>query len=371
MKLKWLMGLIVFAADAAYGGLAAPRSLLDLQQSADLIVVAAASGMTQSGLTTVISLNVNRVVKGNPALIGTQIFVNWSSPDSTMLASVAPTEKSSGIWFVQQAAKSWQLLPVIQGAMQLSDTFFASPAGPVLSAYAYNSTVPLSDKLSSEISSAIEALGDGYSLPLYTLHYGLLDQLKSPITAVLYQRMSTSPVIQQRILGLSGLVRSGSSAAFSTAAQLASTFEGHPMENGVLLISIRDHFRPADPIAVGQAAEDTHQNLAFREASAHALAAVHSQDALPYLAALLDASYPSLRTEAIGGLGAFANGLPIQTNESIPSLAHLQLPSKAPYQTAETIAHLAFGSRAVGINEAEYLSFWKTWWAQNRASMGR
>src|SRR5258706_387591 len=188
MKLKWLMGLIVFAADAAYGGLAAPRSLLDLQQSADLIVVAVASGMTQSGFTTVISLDVNRVVKGNPALIGTQIFVNWNIPNTTMLASAAPTEKSSGIWFVQQASTSWQLLPVIQGAMQLSDAFFASPTGPVLSAYAYNSTAPLSDKLSSEISSAIQGLGDGYSLPLYTLHYGLLDQLKSPITAVLYQR---------------------------------------------------------------------------------------------------------------------------------------------------------------------------------------
>ena len=200
MRLNWmnirLMGLIVFAASAANGGLVAPQSLLSLQQNADLIVVAAASGTTQSGRTTIISLNVNRVLKGSPTLVGTQIVVNWNNPDTiTGSASAAATAKGSGIWFAQQASSSWQLLPVMQGAMELSNTFFASPPGPVLSAYAYNWKAPLSDALSSEISSAIEGLADGYSLPLYTLHHGLLDQLNSPIIAVLYQRMSTSTVI--------------------------------------------------------------------------------------------------------------------------------------------------------------------------------
>jgi hypothetical protein len=74
--------------------------------------------------------------------------------------------------------------------------------------------------------------------------------------------------------------------------------------------------------------------------------------------------------DAIGGMGAFANGLPVQTTAGVASLAFLQVPASAPYKTAETMANFAMGSTAIETNEASYLSFWNGWWSSNRASLG-
>ncbi|MEO7144558.1 MAG: HEAT repeat domain-containing protein [Bryobacteraceae bacterium] len=141
-----------------------------------------------------------------------------------------------------------------------------------------------------------------------------------------------------------------------------------------MLLSIRDYFRAtgADSVAaLGAAATNSsNPNNAFREAAGHALAAIHTSAALPFLATLLDDSDLNLRVEAVGGMGAFANGLPTQTKAGVPSLSYLQLPASAPYKTAATAANLAFGVQAVTANEASYLLFWKSWWSQNRGSMG-
>jgi hypothetical protein len=256
--------------------------------------------------------------------------------------------------------------------LQLSMAFFPAPAGLILSAYAYGPAASPSDKLASEVSSALES-ARGYNFQLYTLQYGPLDQLNSPIVTVLYKRLSTSTSPQQGILGLSGLIRGGSAAALASAAQSASTVGGDP-SGSVLLLSIRDYFRAADAnsiAAVGQAAVDsTNPSIGFREAAAHALAAIHTAAALPFLATLLDDPASHLRAEAVGGMGAFANGLPVQTSAGVPSLAYLQLPTSAPFKTADTVANFALGSQAIARNEAAYLSFWKGWWLQNRTRLG-
>jgi hypothetical protein len=340
---------------------------LDLEQSADLIVVGAASGTVQAGSAASFSLQVSRVVKGDPSLASGVIAVNWPGG----APGAAPT--GSGLWFLQRSSAAWLVLPVVRGSVPSSMTFFPAPAGPILSAYAYGPAASLSDKIASEISSVIEGANGAYNPQLYALQYGLLDQLQSPVLAVLYQRMSASVLAQQRILGLSGLIRGGSAAALVSAVQAASQFGNYPMEDSVLLLSIREHFRTTDASSVavlGQAAVDaTNSSLAFREAAAHALAAIHTAPALPYLAALLDDPDFNLRVEAIGGMGAFANGLPTQIAEGVPSLAHLQVPASAPYRTAGTIANLAMGSSAIGRNEVSLLSFWKGWWLQNRTDL--
>jgi len=139
-------------------------------------------------------------------------------------------------------------------------------------------------------------------------------------------------------------------------------------------LSLRDFFRAADQgsvTALGQAASDSaNPSSAFREAAAHALAAIHTLPTLPYLAALLDDTDAAQRVEAIGGMGAFANGLPSQTAAGVPSLAHLQLAQSAPFRTGDTMAHFALGSQAIEKNEGTYLSFWSQWWSQNRTNLG-
>lgn len=364
--------LLLVVSASLYGGLVAPESLVHLQQNADLIIVGNTTGATQSGTVVDLSILVSRVIKGDTALAGRPIAAHWMSGRlDTMVSGGRVDVSGSGIWFLQQAANGWRVLPVVQGNVEFNGLYFPTSSGPVLNAYAYSQTASVVDKLASEIGAAIEH-GNGYGFQLYATQTAVLDELKSPIWGLLYQRMANSTSAERKILGLSGLIRAGNASALAAAAPIASSLGDHPAQ-GILLLSIRDFFRATDPdsvAAVGRATTDFSQSTAFREAAAHALAAIHTAAALPFLATLLDDPNQNLRIEAIGGMAAFANGLAVQTSAGVPSLAHLQLPSSAPYKTAETVAHLALGRQAIAPNEASYLSFWKAWWAQNRASLG-
>ncbi len=349
------------------GTLIAPQSPLWLEQKADLVVVGTSGEAVMHSNTLSFTLRVDRVIKGDSTKTGTSIPAVWMSSGA---AGASGSLNVSGLWFLQQTASAWNILPVVQGTLDFSQTYFPTPAGPVLSAYTYSQSASAQDKLASEISSGIEA-STGYVFQYYAVfEAGLLDDLRSPVLTRLYQRLAASA--NNRLLGLSGLIRNGDATALAEAARTAAADQGNQAE-GALLLSIRAYFRSADPSAVAvlgaTATDSSNSNTAFREAAAHALAAIHTAASLPFLATLLDDPDPNLRVEAVGGIGAFANGLAVQTAAGMPSLAHLQLPAKAPYKTADTVAHLAFG-RAIAANEAFYVLFWKSWWEQNRASIG-
>ncbi len=351
--LRTIFGTLL-AASLSYASLIAPQSVADLEQNATLIVVASATA-APNGITNSFLLKVNRVVKGDNALTGSSITVGWT-PTSANAGAVGP---GAGIWFLQQSSAGWSLLPVVQGNVPFVMTYYPTSAtGGLIAAYAYASTASTTDKL---------------PLPLASLHYGTLEQLQSPVITALYQRLSRIGSPQQQALGFAGLVRQGSSAALTSAAKVATVFAGYPVENGILLLSVRDQFRASDGgsvKALGQIAADTTANQLFREAAAHALAAIHTKESLPFLAQLLSDGDVTLRVEAIGGLSSFANGLPGQTASGTPSLAHLQLPVGGPYQTPETIANFAMGSQAIEQNESRYLTFWQTWWSQQKSQLG-
>lgn len=369
----WLPFALLLVGANLQGHLVAPQSILVLEQTADLIVNGTATGLVQNGTRFDFSLQVSRVIKGDEALAGNSIAAYWASGNQRATGNGRTGDVGgSGIWFLQRTSSAWRVIPTLQGALQLSDVYFSAPPGPIVKAYSYSQAASVKDKLASELCSASES-DKGFTIQMYGLLSGGLDKLKSSVPQVFYRRMANSSSAEQRILGLSGLIRSGNASAVTAAAQTVSTVKGHPAE-GVLLLSIRVYFRATDADsveAVGAAATDSsNPNIAFREAAAHALAAIHSAAALPFLATLLDDPDLNLRVEAVGGMGAFANGLPVQTRAGVPGLAYLQLPASASYKTADTVAHLAFGRPAIAANEVSYVSFWKDWWSKNRASLG-
>jgi hypothetical protein len=366
--------VMLFATAAmAFGSLVGMPSLSYLQQKADLVVVGTASGDFQAG-SGLFSLAVSRVIKGDTQLASGTLPVIWPNRAArTANSSGTRTAAGTGIWFLQASSGGWILLPVVSGDVTMDLTFFPGLSGAVLGAYAYDVSASLGQKLASEVCSATESLKGSYNLPLYALQYGEMDRLGDPVVATYYNRMAASSVAQQQMLGLSGLIRSGSGTALATATQAASLFEAYPRENGILLMSIRDQFRPEDTASIavlGQTAVNSAITGAFREAAAHALAAVHTLYTLPYLATLLGDSNPNLQVEAVGGMGSFANGLAIQTATGVPSLTHLQLSNAAPYRTSATMSNLALGRQAIAPNEAASVSFWQQWWSQNRAALG-
>jgi hypothetical protein len=341
-----------FVAGSSYGSIFAPASLADLAQAADLIVVGSASG----------GLQVARVLKGDPTITGTNIDVDFKFTPVSV--------NGNGLWFLKRSPSGWKVIPIQDDGM-FGHIFIPEPPGPVLDAYAYNATASLAEKVASEVSAAIESSSDPAQFSI--IYYGL-DQLNSPVIQRLYTRLSTSDTMRLKILGLSGLIRGGSTSALTVVAQSAASLDNYSLEYGVLSNSVSNDFRATDANSVqvlGQIATgSTGAGILLREAAALALRAIHTKEALPYLAAFLDDPDAGVRAEGIGGMSAFANGLPVQTPANVVSMAYLKYPASAPFQTAETLANFAMGAESIGRNETGYLSFWKTWWMQNRAALG-
>jgi hypothetical protein len=373
MKTKSTFSILtmISAAGGLYGGLMAPASIAQLEKTADVIAVGTASGSTMSGATLNFSLQIARVVKGDAGLVGSSIPVLWQMGGSGRGAGAGLAV--SGIWFLQGTTGAWHLMPVMQGSIDFGRVYFPAPSGPIASPYAYGQTASLDDKLASEMASAIEGSTAFVEQFYAAMEGGLLDELKSPVLALLYQRLANSTAADRALLGLAGLIRQQNGSVLAGAARAPSSLPNDPAV-GILLQSVRDYFRATDPASVaalGVSATDTsNPNIGFREAAAHALAAIHTAAAMPFLAALLDDPDTNLRVEAVGGMGAFANRLAVQTLAGVPGLTYLQLPDSAPYKTPDTVAHLAFGPQTITGRETYYVSFWKNWWAQYGPTVG-
>lgn len=371
-----VLAAAVVAVVPLHAAIIVVTSLLDLEQTADLVIVGSAQGAVTVGTAASFSLRVTRVVKGDATLTGSVIPVYWTSGEprtgGARNGSTSPAS-GSGLWFLKQGSGPWLLLPVIQGQVQVGMTYFPTGASPVLSAYVYSAAAPTVDKVASELCSAIEASPDGFGFVLPGPMYAGLDELQSPVVALFYQRMAGSASVRQRIVGLGGLIRQGNEPALEAAVRGIPSFGAYILETGILEQSIRNQFRAMDLKSIttlGQAATDsTNSVLAFREAVAHALSSIHTLSTLLYLAALLDDADSNLRVEAIGGIASFANGLPSQI-AAPPNVDSLQLSPAAPYRTPETIAKFALGSQTIELNEAAYLSFWKQWWTEHRTRLG-
>ena len=368
------LGALIFSVATAYASISGQRSFKELEQTADLIVVGSVSGGTKSGSTLSFSIQVERVIKGNSAMTGTQIAVDWTpEPQGGPPEAGPPRLTGHGLWFLTRSPSAWELQPVANNGVPFTSAYIPEPPGTSLTAYTYSPGAALSDKVASEISGAIEtATASGGTTYLLSL-YKLLDELQSPVTQQLWSRLSVSELMNQKLFGLGGLIRSGNTGALQAAFESASSFASYPLEAGILLQSIRGDFRATDSNSVGllgRIATQVDCPSDLRHAAAKALASIHSKDALPYLAALLDDQDRGLRAEGIGGLASFANGLPVQTPANTVSLGYLQLPTSAPYKTDDTVAHLILALPSTAPDESSYLSFWKSWWSQNRGSLG-
>ncbi len=353
-----------------HGGLVSSRSFAELE-AADLIVVGSAGSGHETGGVFNFALKISRVVKGNQAL--EEVTVEWNAG---ALAGPARELSGSGVWFLDRSPHGWTLLPVMTGDQPFGSTFIAAGTGPLPSAYNYSASAAVSYKIAAEVCSAVEsATGPIQGSAAEMLRFpGALEGLNSGVVQRLFTRLANSQSTSKKMLGLSGLLRAGSAPALDPAIQAGNAFDSYPVESGILLGAIRNDFRASDAVSVSElgrcATSSKGPSLRLRVSCAHALAAIHTETALPYLAQLLDDPEEDLRVEGIGGMCSFANGFPIQTIAGVASGANYQFPQSAPFMTDDTKANFALGSLAIEQHEARYLSFWKAWWLQNRSALG-
>jgi len=103
------------------------------------------------------------------------------------------------------------------------------------------------------------------------------------------------------------------------------------------------------------------------------LAAIHTVQTLPFLGRLLDSKEPAAREWAVRGFSRFVENLPIRQEDDHITGKSLIPRGPAPYRSADTDRFSLSRRRLTltGESDAEYVQFWKLWWARMQNELGR
>lgn len=155
------------------------------------------------------------------------------------------------------------------------------------------------------------------------------------------------------------------SADISALAEIANDMHLIPgLEMLGFVLSAIEASRDADPNVIrylGIIAWSPDVNL--QRSVARALEFIHTRDTLSILGRLLDSTDPRTRESAMGGLSRFVYNLPIATVYNTLNGKALIPQGPQPYRTAETDRYSLSTRRLELAREAEYLQFWRSWWA--------
>jgi hypothetical protein len=161
---------------------------------------------------------------------------------------------------------------------------------------------------------------------------------------------------------LRALLAEGNVAALTRVATDTS-LQGNPAADSIFdAVKLLRSPDPGVVTLLGQMAVTGSNPARLRVAAATALVWIHTQQALPYLAQLLNDPSVTLQAAAVGGLAHFANNVPIG--------AHEPAAGAWAYRTDDTIAHSVFNEAAITARPGYYLPFWQTWWQTNRTALG-
>jgi HEAT repeats len=357
---KYLVStLFCFIAGAmllyAPGG--APASLDKLVAASDDIVVGKIIDGASSGVTVSLSLEVERALKG-PLATGAIVGASGAASQAVMTHPVA---QERGIFFLSAASGGiLRVVPPLNGYLtDERSTFIPLPS----SGYEVQPGTSPKEQVMLEVLGALESgrmVQPGGTIDLL----GEFHADPSSNVRLVFQRwMTGSSSSRLTAIALRALVAEGDIGALT---RIASDDSLESTQAAASLYEALKLFKNPDPTSVallGRLATTSSTNTSLRAAAATALARMHTQRTLPYLAQLLGEQNISLVTAAVGGLSSFANNVPIGSHQ----------PAAGPwsYRSEDTIAHSAFDERLIAKQESYFVSFWSDWWHQNESKLSQ
>ena len=283
LAMSALLCLVAAGPLPGHGG--APESVDGLVTASDASVVGTVAQGTVSGTTVAVSIQVERVIKGSWAT-GAVLAATGTLSEPSQTRAVG---HAHGIFFLAKDGSGPMRLVPPMGGFLLDEMFVFLPL-PDASVPAAQPAVNSSprERVLLEVLGGMEAgppKGPGGFVEVLAEYHAAPTPA---IRAVLQSWLASGPpaltASAVQALLAEGDANTLSRVATDPALQ-ASALEAHAF-NG-----LKWYFRNPDPQAVsllGQLASDNSNSMELRIAAATALARVHTKQALPYLARLLD-----------------------------------------------------------------------------------
>lgn len=344
-----------------YSAVAASLSampLASLISGADAIVVGTESAPIQVGKAVSFHLQVERVFSGD-VQPGAAINVVWNARTPVEVPEGSPSVR--GIWFLHKAAGGdWECIPAgtSGNAEFFPEVSLPVSAGALPGQLAYDvGTTALADQIILEMAG-------GNSRPNARMILGLAAGMNSPGAFQAFRYLATSQSNDQMLVGLAGLIQAGDPNGLLSAETLSGRLTASSPGADLIASSIKLHFRSTDPSAVaalGRMATSSNASSLLQDASAAALAAIHSLSAVPWLGLLLTSSSNQQQIYGAQGLSYFVNGVGIATPQTMPTLDHLNKRQANPYRTHETDQHIGYPTG----QPEPFIQYWQGWWEQH------
>jgi hypothetical protein len=330
-----------------------------LTANSDATVVGSITSRVEGPTQVSFTLVVGRVLIGSLSE-GLSLSVVHPWAGSFRGADRTIPETLVGIWFVRRSSPGhWDVLPArpSAGVRVMTGLFLPATASlPSSGAYAYGPGTPPLDAVCYETASGVQSTGGDPEM-LRDAYSGMNSAV---VQSVLSGYLASTNAAFQAV-GLAGMLERQSSGAVQQLAQMWPSVSSDPHGSDVLS-ALRDSWR--DPSGVTQLASlisTRSPGDQLRAVATRALAAIHTKEALPFLAGLLGSTNPDDQIQAILGLSSFANGCPMQTRANTSSLAYLICDGPSAYKTPETVANFGFRPGQPGQEEG-LVSFWSAWW---------
>jgi len=340
--------------------------LQSLVGASSAMVIARIDNAFFDGTLYHVQLRVVLSLKGT-LLPGTTVEPDFAHPGPGKLR-IAPgvPQGSVLVAMTQDGQGSWHLTPLGAPALGLAAAYFRISDQALAGAASMNGTPE------ANIAKLMGASVEADSAP-DSRFLGLVGYSDAP---ALFDSWSASSSPRLRAYGLSKRILVQDAAAVaSVGAALGATAR----KDAVWLTSALGAYRNPDPNgvrAIGKLATTPGADPQLIVSCAYALSAIHTKESVPYLASLLDSTDHEVRAVAVGGISSFVTNMRIAKDgvdsaeardEVLNPGRRRKLPSsEAPFETTTTRPFLHFGSFKDAADEAYVITFWKSWYQQNR-----
>lgn len=353
----WALFTVLLPCLTAWGGGASPVSLRVLTDRSDAIVVGEIEG--SSVLYDRVSLNVDvvRVLKGQAqggSLIAVELVVGEVAVKSTRFV-----KRERGLFFLERSATGvWVAIPPVNGHMaDGSSAFIPLPRNVKTVVLPNGVQASTLDRVIAEETSILE----GDDRRALTDIVGEYRKNRSPALKELFAKLRRSANPKLKVIGMrAGVVEGDVGVLDEVLRELPTLNEGAV---GAIALDVQYYFTNSSQVAaetLGRIAASSTNSVPLRFASAAALARMHTQSALPHLAALIDDGDVKIRSLAIAGLSMFANN--VQMGELHPA------PGEWKYRTEQTISNAVSDERLLE-RDGRVVAFWRNWWLAHRADL--